>query len=108
MMVSTRPLRLTGLKVAVDDMLRLIRLWRLCASDLQLVRFALRHPRRPFWLLPVVILLAAYALDPVNFEVPIVGVVDDFVLVPLVLHFIVLKLLPAEIRASYAADPAAR
>jgi uncharacterized membrane protein YkvA (DUF1232 family) len=89
-------------------MLRLLRLWRFVAKDLRFVFFALRHPRRPFWLAPVVILLALYALDPVNFELPFVGVVDDFVLVPLVLHFIVLKLLPAEIRAGYAGNSTAR
>lgn len=82
-------------------MLRLLRLWRLVARDMRLVLFALRHPRRPFWLAPALILLALYAFDPLNFAVPAAGVVDDFVLVPLVLHFI-LRLLPAEIRAGYA------
>lgn len=75
---------------------------------MRLVLFALRHPRRPFWLLPALILLGLYALDPVNFEVPFVGAVDDLVLVPLVLHFVVLKLLPAEIRADYAGNSPAR
>lgn len=82
-------------------MFRLFRLWRLVAKDLRLLWFALRHPRRPFWLLPFAILLGLYVLDPVNFAVPVAGIVDDFVLVPLVLHWI-LKLLPADIRAGYA------
>ncbi len=85
-------------------MFRLLRLWRLIAKDLRLVLYALRHPRRPVWLLPALVLLGLYALDPVNFAVPFVGAVDDFVLIPLVLHFILLKLLPAEIRAGYAGD----
>jgi len=89
-------------------MLRLLRLWRLVAKDLRLVVFALRHPRRPFWLLPAIVLLGLYALEPVNFEVPFVGVVDDFLLVPLVLHFIIVRLLPAEIRAGYAGGSPAR
>ena len=89
-------------------MLRLLRLWRLVAKDLRLVVFSLRHPRRPFWLLPAIVLLGLYALEPVNFEVPFVGVVDDFVLVPLVLHFVIVRLLPAEIRAGYAGGSRAR
>ncbi len=83
-------------------MFRLFRLWRRVGKDLRLLWFALRHPRRPFWLAPAAALLALYALDPVNFAVPLAGVVDDFVLIPLVLH-VVLKLLPADIRTGFAA-----
>jgi len=88
-------------------MLRLLKLWRFVAKDLRLVLFALRHPRRPFWLAPALILLGLYVLDPVNFAVPFVGVADDFILVPLLLHFL-LRLLPAEIRAGYAVDSPTR
>jgi uncharacterized membrane protein YkvA (DUF1232 family) len=88
-------------------MLRLLKLWRFVARDLRLVLFALRHRSRPFWLAPAVILLGLYALDPVNFAIPFVGVVDDFVLIPLVLHFL-LRLLPAEIRAGYAVESPSR
>jgi uncharacterized membrane protein YkvA (DUF1232 family) len=79
-------------------MFRLLRLWRLVGNDLRLLWFALRHPRRPFWLAPAVVLLALYALDPLNFAIPFAGAVDDFVLIPLVLHLL-LRLLPADIRA---------
>lgn len=54
------------------------------------------------------VLLGLYALDPVNFAIPFAGVVDDLVFIPLVLHFVVLKLLPAEIRAGYAGISPAR
>jgi len=40
--------------------------------------FALRHPHRPVWLLPAVLVLGFYALEPFNFLVPLIGVVDDF------------------------------
>jgi uncharacterized membrane protein YkvA (DUF1232 family) len=40
------------------------------------------------------------ALDPVNFAIPFFGVVDDFVVLPLLLHLL-LKLLPADIRAGF-------
>ena len=80
--------------------MRLIRIWRLGAGDLRLMWFALRHPRRPVWLVPAAILLALYALEPFNFIVPAVGVIDDFVLLPLILRVLV-QLLPLEIRAQH-------
>lgn len=82
-------------------MIRLLRLWRLVAGDLRLLWFALRHPRRPLWLWPVVVVLGLYALDPVNFALPLAGVVDDLVLVPLLVHLVV-RLLPAEIKLGYS------
>lgn len=82
-------------------MFRLLRLWRLVASDLRLLWFALWHQRRPIWLWPVAVVLGLYALDPVNFALPFAGVIDDLVLVPLLSHLVV-KLLPAEIRLGFA------
>jgi uncharacterized membrane protein YkvA (DUF1232 family) len=81
-------------------MIRLLRLWRLGRQDLRLLWFALRHRRRPVWLWPAAALLGLYALDPVNFAIPLVGVVDDFVVLPLLLHLL-LKLLPADIRTGF-------
>ena len=37
-------------------MMRLLRLWRIGAKDLRLLWFALRHRRRPVWLLPLAVL----------------------------------------------------
>ena len=85
-------------------MIRLLRLWRLVGNDLQLLWFALRHPQRPFWLAPAVVLLGLYALDPLNFALPFAGAVDDIVLVPLLLH-VLLKLLPADLRAGFYRRP---
>jgi uncharacterized membrane protein YkvA (DUF1232 family) len=82
-------------------MLRLLRLWRIGGKDLRLLWFALRHPNRPVWLLPLAILLGVYAFEPLNFVVPLLGIVDDFVLLPLVLHAL-LKFLPMEIRDGFA------
>jgi uncharacterized membrane protein YkvA (DUF1232 family) len=81
-------------------MLRLLRLWRVTRSDLRLLWFALRHRNRPVWLWPAAAVLALYALEPANFVVPALGVLDDLVLVPLVLHTL-LKFLPADIRISF-------
>jgi uncharacterized membrane protein YkvA (DUF1232 family) len=78
-------------------MIRLLRLWRLGAADLQVLWFALRHRERPVWLWPAAIIIGLYAFEPLNFAVPALGVVDDLVLVPLVLHLLV-KFLPLNIR----------
>jgi uncharacterized membrane protein YkvA (DUF1232 family) len=81
------------------NMIRLLRLWRLGANDLRLLWYALRHPERPVWLLPAAALLAFYALEPANFALPVLGIIDDFLLLPLLLHLVV-RLLPAGIRAA--------
>ena len=78
-------------------MLRLMRLWRLGAADLRVLWFALRHRHRPFWLWPAAIIIGLYAFEPLNFALPALGVVDDLVLVPLVLHLLV-RFLPLDIR----------
>jgi uncharacterized membrane protein YkvA (DUF1232 family) len=82
-------------------MIRLYRLWRIGATDLRLLWFALRHPSRPVWLLPLVAILTVYALDPLNFAIPLLGVVDDLVAIPLLLH-VLLKFLPIEIRHGFS------
>ncbi|HEX3982619.1 MAG TPA: hypothetical protein VHX12_02900 [Acidisoma sp.] len=85
-------------------MFRLFRLWRLLAGDLRLLWFALRHRRRPIWLWPVAVILALYALDPVNFALPVAGIIDDLVLIPLLIHMVV-RLLPADIKIGFALRP---
>jgi uncharacterized membrane protein YkvA (DUF1232 family) len=88
-------------------MIRLFRLWRLGARDLRLLMFALTHPSRPLWLLPLAVLIGFYALEPLNFALPVLGVVDELVVLPLVLHLL-LKLLPRDIRAGFEAKTALR
>jgi uncharacterized membrane protein YkvA (DUF1232 family) len=67
-------------------MRRIFRLWRMSRNDLRLVWLALRHPNRPTWLLPATLALAFFALEPFNFAIPVLGVVDDLFLLPLLLH----------------------
>jgi uncharacterized membrane protein YkvA (DUF1232 family) len=50
---------------------------------------ALRQRDRPKWLLPVSLILAFFALEPLNFTLPLLGAVDDLVLLPLLLHLLV-------------------
>ena len=68
---------------------RLFRLWRLGAQDLRLLFTILRRPDKPWWLVPVSLLLAWFALEPVNFAIPMLGAIDDFVLLPLLLRAII-------------------
>lgn len=78
-------------------MKRIFALWRVVAGqDLRLLWFALRHKNRPGWLLPGLAGLALFAVEPLNFTLPVIGAVDELVLVPLVLHGMV-KLLPAHV-----------
>ena len=88
-------------------MKRLLLLWRVGGHDLRLLWFALRHPGRPFWLLPAAGLLALFALEPANFAIPLLGAVDDLVLLPIALHAL-LALLPAEVRSSFGRNSAPR
>ena len=84
-------------------MRRIFRLWRMSRNDLRLVWLALRHPNRPTWLLPATLALGFFALEPLNFAIPVLGVVDDLFLLPLLLHGLakiaVLTSLPTTLRS---------
>jgi hypothetical protein len=67
--------------------MRLFRLWRL--RDVRLLVGALRSATRPRWLWPVTILLVLFAIEPANFGLPALGVVDDLILLPLLLRLVV-------------------
>ena len=43
----------------------------LARGDLRLLWFALQHRNRPLWLWPAAAVLGVYALDPVNFTLPV-------------------------------------
>lgn len=74
--------------------------WALGKADLRLLWFALHHPGRPGWLWPVVFALALYAIAPFNFVLPLLGIVDDVILIPLALHWL-LTLLPFPVREAF-------
>jgi uncharacterized membrane protein YkvA (DUF1232 family) len=52
------------------------------------------------WLLPAALVLGFYALEPFNFVMPVVGMVDDFIVLPLLLH-VVVSFLPLDIRTGF-------
>ena len=80
-------------------MRRLFLFWRQGGRDVKLLWRALRHPDRPVWLLPAAALLAFFALDPLNLALPLMGAVDDLLLLPLALAALV-RALPAHLRAT--------
>lgn len=66
-------------------------LWTVVRGDARLLWRALRHPLAPGWLKPAVALVVLYVLSPVDLVpdvVPVLGVVDDVVLVPLAIRFL--------------------
>jgi uncharacterized membrane protein YkvA (DUF1232 family) len=69
--------------------MRLLRLWRLVGQDARLLLQALRRADRPRWLLPVLILMVVFALDPFNFALPTLGILDDLILLPLMMRAVV-------------------
>ena len=74
--------------------------WRVSRNDLRMLWFAVKHPLRPGWLIPGAVVLTLYALSPLNFAIPLLGMVDDFVIVPFALHWL-LKLLPQQINEHF-------
>jgi uncharacterized membrane protein YkvA (DUF1232 family) len=67
-------------------MRRWFRLWSLAGRDLRAIFAALRSPNRPPWLAPALVALALFGLEPLNLAIPVLGVVDDFVLLPLLIR----------------------
>lgn len=80
---------------------RLSMLWLLVKGDARQLWFALKHPEAPAWLKLGTLLLVVYLVSPLDLipdALPLLGVVDDLVLIPAVIRWM-LKRLPAEVRA---------
>jgi uncharacterized membrane protein YkvA (DUF1232 family) len=81
---------------------RLTLLWTVVRGDARQLWAALRHPAAPRWLKLGALGIVAYVLSPVDLlpdVLPFVGVLDDIVLVPLAMRWL-LDRLPPEIAAS--------
>lgn len=77
-------------------LLRLGRLFRLVGRDLLTLWFAWRNPRTPFFLKGAIVLLALYALSPVDLVpdwLPVLGWIDDVTLLAFAIPAL-LKLMP--------------
>jgi uncharacterized membrane protein YkvA (DUF1232 family) len=85
---------------------RVTLLWSLVRGDARRLWFAVRHPDAPGWLKLGTALLVLYVVSPVDLipdVVPIIGWVDDLVLVPLAIRWL-LNRLPAHIAAATPAS----
>ena len=70
---------------------------------------AARHPRTPWYARAFVAVVVAYALSPIDFipdMIPILGYLDDLLLVPLGIY-VAIKLIPPEVLAECRAEAAA-
>lgn len=78
---------------------RLPLIWTVVRGDARMLWFALQHPAAPSWLKWGTLLIVLYVLSPIDLVpdfIPVLGVLDDIVLVPLAIRFL-LKRLPAQI-----------
>ena len=88
---------------------RISLLWSLVKGDARLLWRALRHPQSPGWLKLGTLGIALYLLSPLDLipdVIPVIGVLDDIVLVPLAIR-VLLNRLPASLRADLGAGPRA-
>jgi uncharacterized membrane protein YkvA (DUF1232 family) len=90
-----------------------LRAWAFALKrDAHAVWLAARDPRTPWYAKAVAIVVAAYAFSPIDLipdVVPVLGYLDDLILVPAGL-WLALRLIPAEVLAAHRkeAEAAAR
>jgi uncharacterized membrane protein YkvA (DUF1232 family) len=69
-------------------------------ADAMTLWFARRHPDTPWWVKALVLIVVAYALSPIDLipdAVPVLGLLDDAVLLP-VLIWLALRGVPPHVR----------
>lgn len=80
---------------------RLSMLWLLVKGDARRLWFALRHPQSPGWLKIGTGMLLLYLVSPIDIVpdwIPLLGIVDDVVVLTTVMR-LMLNRLPASVRA---------
>jgi len=83
---------------------RLSLLWTVLRGDARQLWAALRHPGAPGWLKLGTALIVLYVISPIDLIpdfIPGIGWIDDAVLLPLAIRFL-LNRLPPHLRASTA------
>src|SRR5882762_11450439 len=92
-------------------MLSCLRKWaRSLKRDVHAIYLAARDPRVPWYAKAVALAVAAYALSPIDLIpdfIPVLGYLDDLIIVPLGI-LLVVKLIPAELMAEFRAEAARR
>ncbi|TFZ05123.1 DUF1232 domain-containing protein [Ramlibacter henchirensis] len=84
---------------------RLTLLWTVVRGDARQLWFALRHPAAPAWLKWGTALIALYLISPIDLipdAIPFVGALDDLVLVPMAIRWLLKRLPPELSRATSA------
>ncbi len=82
---------------------------RVLKRDVHAIWFAARDPRVPWYAKVLGLAVAAYALSPIDLIpdfVPVLGYLDDLILVPLGIALVV-KLIPANLMAEHRAQASA-
>ncbi len=77
---------------------RLTILWTVVRGDARRLWFAVRHPAAPRWLKVATGLMLVYLVSPIDLipdAIPLLGVVDDIVLLPLAMRWLLQRLPPA-------------
>lgn len=85
-------------------------LWRVFRGDAWRLWFALRHPEAPTWLKIGTALIVIYVISPIDFIpdlLPFFGIVDDVVILPFAIRWL-LGRLPAHIRMDVERASSAR
>ena len=81
-------------------MLERLKQWaRSCKSDIIALHLAMKHPRTPLYAKILAAVVVGYALSPIDLIpdfIPVLGYIDDVILVPLGIA-LVIKLLPDEV-----------
>jgi uncharacterized membrane protein YkvA (DUF1232 family) len=76
---------------------RAIVLWRIVRNDARRLWLALRHPGAPAWLKVGTALLVLYLISPIDLipdAIPLLGVVDDLVIIPFAIRWMLSRLPP--------------
>jgi uncharacterized membrane protein YkvA (DUF1232 family) len=82
---------------------RLTLLWTVVRGDARQLWFALRHPAAPGWLKLGTALLVLYVFSPLDVVpdfIPFLGVVDDLVIVPFAIRWMLQRLPPEVLNAA--------
>ena len=80
---------------------RIAALWSVVRGDARRLCIALRHPMAPGWLKAGTAMIVLYLLSPIDLipdALPLIGVLDDLVIVPMAIRWLLSKL-PAAIAA---------
>src|SRR3954469_10548449 len=87
-------------------MLTRMKAWaRSIKTDVHAIYFATRDPRVPWPAKAVAVVVAAYALSPIDLIpdfIPVLGVLDDLIIVPLGI-WLVIALIPEDLMREYRA-----